>query len=333
MKASSIYHVVDSHTEGMPTRVVLGGLPAIPGETMLDRRAYFEAHHDDIRRLLMCEPRGHSAMSGALLLPPLAPESDWGVLFIEVSGLLSMCGHGTIGVATVLAETGMIPLEDGRAKVVLDVPAGQVRAEVTVSENEATRVKLGNVASFADELDAGVKLADGREVTYDMAYGGNFYAILEAGSLGLELVPEKSPEIVATGMELVAAINEQRRPQHPSESRLSGCKHVVFTEPLEEGAGRRTATIIHPGWVDRSPCGTGTSALMALLHARGELEIGERFVNESLIGTRFDAVLLGETTVAERPAVLPEITGRAWITGIGQYLLDPTDPFPAGFEL
>ncbi len=272
-------------------------------------------------------------MSGALLLPALSPDSDWGVLFIEVSGLLSMCGHGTIGVATVLAETGMIPLEDGRAEVVLDVPAGKVRAEVSVSEREPTRVKLGNVASFVDELDAGVELADGREVTYDMAYGGNFYAILEAGSLGLELVPGKSREIVAAGMELAAAINEQRRPVHPSEPRISGCKHVVFTGSSTGGANRRTATVIHPGWVDRSPCGTGTSALIAVLHARGELEIGERFVNESLIGTRFDAAIAGKTTVAEHPAILPEITGRAWITGTGQYLLDPTDPFPAGFEL
>jgi proline racemase len=333
LRATSIFHAVDSHTEGMPTRVVVGGLPAIPGETMLDRRSNFENQFDDIRRLLMREPRGHSAMSGALLLPPVNPDSDWGVLFVEVSGLLAMCGHGTMGVATVLAETGMVPLEKGRATIVLDVPAGQVRADVTVSADEPTRVRLGNVASFADELDALVTLADGRKVAYDMAYGGNFYAILEVGALGLELVPEASQELISAGLEIASAINEQRRPSHPSDSRIAGCKHVVFTGPSGSDASCRTATIIHPGWIDRSPCGTGTSALMARLHARGELKIGQPFVNESLIGTRFDGLLVKESTVQNQPTVLPEITGRAWITGVGQYQLDPTDPFPAGFEL
>ncbi len=333
MRASHVYHAVDSHTEGMPTRVVVGGIPPVPGATMLDRRDYFARHHDDVRRLLMCEPRGHSAMSGAILQPAADPLADWGVLFIEVSGMLPMCGHGTIGVTTVLVETGMVPLADGEATVRLDTPAGLVEATAAVSDDAPTRVRLRNVASFADALDATATLSDGREVTYDIAFGGNFYAIVEAETYGLDVAPAAHDALVGKGLELMAAINEQRLPSHPTDSRIAGCKHVIFTARGSNGASARTATVIHPGWIDRSPCGTGTSALMAQLHARGALEIGARFVNESLIGTRFEGRLSGESTVAERTAVLPEITGRAWITGQGQYTLDPTDPFPAGFEL
>lgn len=333
MKASRVFHAVDSHTEGMPTRVILGGIPDIPGESMLDRRDYFERHLDDVRLMLMREPRGHGAMSGAVLQPPATPDAHFGVLFIEVSGMLPMCGHGTIGVATVLTETGMVPIEDGRATVVLDAPAGRVEAEVSVAPGEPTRVRLRNVASFVDALDCSATLADGREVPYDMAFGGNFYAIVRAEDLGLAITPSSGKELIAAGLELMAAIDEQRRPEHPEDARIAGCKHVVLAAAGGDGVDARNATIVHPGWIDRSPCGTGTSARMAQLHARGELAVGQPFVNESLIGTWFEGVLTGEAEVAGRPAVLPVIEGRAWITGMGQYTLDPTDPFPEGFEI
>ncbi|MFN8113073.1 MAG: proline racemase family protein [Solirubrobacterales bacterium] len=333
MRASKVFHAIDSHTEGMPTRVIVGGIPDIPGESMLDRRAYFERHFDDVRLMLMREPRGHGAMSGAVLQPPATPDAHFGILFIEVSGMLPMCGHGTIGVATVLTETGMVPVEDGTATVRLDAPAGRVEAEVTVAPGEPTRVKLRNVASFVDALDCSVTLADGREVPYDMAFGGNFYAIVSAEDLGLAITPGSSKGLIAAGLEVMAAIDEQRRPVHPEDARITGCKHVVLAAAGSDGADATNATIVHPGWIDRSPCGTGTSARMAQLHARGELAVGRPFVNESLIGTRFEGVLTGETEVAGRPAVLPVIEGRAWITGMGQYTLDPTDPFPEGFEI
>lgn len=333
MRAARVFHAVDSHTEGMPTRVILGGLPHIPGESMLDRREYFEQHLDDVRLMLMREPRGHSAMSGAVLQLPASPDAHFGVLFIEVSGMLAMCGHGTIGVATVLAETGMVPVSDGRVTVRLDAPAGRVEAEVTMDPGEPTRVRLRNVPSFVDALDSSARLSDGREIRYDMAFGGNFYAIVRAEDLGLEVEPAAAEELVAAGLELMDAINEQRRPEHPEDPRIAGCKHVVLAAAGGGGADTRSATIIHPGWIDRSPCGTGTSARMAQLHARGDLAVGQEFVNESLIGTRFEGVLTGEAEVASRPAVLPVIQGRAWITGMGQYTLDPTDPFPEGFEL
>jgi proline racemase len=326
LRAARYLAAVDSHTEGMPTRVVTGGVGTIPGATMLERKLHFEAEMDDLRLLLMREPRGHSAMSGAILQPPTREDADWGVLFIEVSGCLPMCGHGTIGVATVLVETGMVAVTEPETVVRLDTPAGLVEVRVAVEGGRARSVTLRNVPAFL--------LARDREalgVQYDMAYGGNFYALVEAAGAGLTVDPERGDELIARGLELMAAINRAELPVHPEDARLAGCRHVVFYEDGPEAT--RNATAIEPGWLDRSPCGTGTSARMAALHARGALAVGESFVNESVIGTRFTGRLVEETTVGGLPAVVPEVTGRAWITGMGQYLLDAEDPFPAGFAL
>jgi proline racemase len=317
----------------MPTRVITGGVGPIPGDSMLERKLHFERHMDGLRLMLMREPRGHGAMSGAILQPPLHEGADWGVLFIEVSGCLPMCGHGTIGVATVLVETGMVEVSEPETVVRLDTPAGLVEARVAVDGGRARSVALRNVPSFLLGRDRSVEL-DGRPLTYDMAFGGNFYAILPAGSAGLEIDPARADELVERGLEIMGAINTGDRPEHPSDPRISGCKHVIFTAAGADGPhSQRSATSIHPGWLDRSPCGTGTSAKLAALHARGELRVGERFVNRSVIGTRFEGRIVGETEVDGLPAVVPEITGRAWITGMGQYVLDPDDPFPEGFAL
>ena len=310
----------------MPTRVVTGGVGPIPGATMLERKLRFEAELDDLRLLLMREPRGHSAMSGAILQPPTRDDADWGVLFIEVSGCLPMCGHGTIGVATVLVETGMVEVTEPETEIALDTPAGLVRVRVAVEDGRATAVTLRNVPSFLLARDREIE-----GVPYDMAYGGNFYALVEASAAGMAVDPARSGELIARGLGLMAAINRAGAPVHPEDARITGCRHVVFYEDGPDGT--RNATAIEPGWLDRSPCGTGTSARMAQRHARGELALGEDFVNESVIGTRFTGRLVEETTVGGLPAVVPEITGRAWVTGMGQYLLDPTDPFPAGFRL
>jgi proline racemase len=314
---------VDSHTEGMPTRVVTAGVDPIPGATMLERKLYFERELDDLRLLLMREPRGHSAMSGAILQPPTREDADWGVLFIEVSGCLPMCGHGTIGVATVLVETGRVEVREPETLVRLDTPAGLVEARVAVSGGRARSVTLRNVPSFLYERDRRVG-----DVVCDIAFGGNFYALVPLDDVD----PARADEYIRRGAELMAAVNEDP-PVHPEDPRIAGCRHVVFHAPGRDGADARNATSIHPGWLDRSPCGTGTSARMAALHARGELAVGEPFVNESLIGTRFTGRLVAETTVGGLTAVVPEITGRAWVTGTGTYVLDAEDPFPAGFAL
>jgi proline racemase len=333
VRAGRYLAAVDSHTEGMPTRVVTGGVGPLPGATMLERKLRFEAEQDDLRLLLMREPRGHGAMSGAILQPPTRPDADWGVLFIEVSGCLPMCGHGTIGVATVLVETGMVPVTEPETVVRLDTPAGLVEARVAVEEGRARGVTLRNVPSFRLRTGASVEVDELGEVTYDLAFGGNFYAMVPAAALGLEVDPARAPALIDAGLAVMGAINQADRPVHPEDDRIGGCHHVIFYAPGHDGADARNATAIHPGWLDRSPCGTGSSARMAALHAAGELPLGRPWINESVIGTRFTGRLVEETTVGGIAAVVPEISGRAWITAMGQYLLDPADPFPAGFAL
>jgi proline racemase len=333
MRARRVFHAVDSHTEGMPTRVVVGGVGAIPGETMFDRRRYFMAHLDGIRRALMYEPRGHAAMSGAILQPAARPDADWGVVFIEVSGCLPMCGHGTIGVATVLVETGMVEVTEPVTRVRLDTPAGLVLADVAVRDGAVVSVSLINVPAFALGLDQ-VVAVDGRgPVGYDMAFGGNFYAILDLDRVGLPFDRAAKNQILAAGLDLMAAINEQNEPVHPDNPEIRGCHHVQFLAPGADARHSRHAMAIYPGWFDRSPCGTGTSARLAQLHARGEIEVGAELISESFIGSRFTGSIIEETAVRGRPAVIPRITGRAWITGTAQYVIAPDDPFPEGFQL
>ncbi|WP_336320451.1 proline racemase family protein [Streptomyces lavendofoliae] len=333
MRTRHVHHAVDSHTEGMPTRVITGGIGTVPGATMAERRRYFIDHLDHVRTLLMCEPRGHSAMSGAILQPPTRPDADYGVLFVEVSGLLPMCGHGTIGVATVLVETGMVPVTEPVTTVRLDTPAGLVTVEVRVEDGAARSVTLTNVPAFCVALDRTVPVPGYGEVPYDLAYGGNFYAFVELEALGLPLDRARKDDLLTAGLAVMDAVNAAGPPVHPEDPSIGGVKHVYLAAPGSDATHSRHAMAIHPGWFDRSPCGTGTSARMAQLHARGLLPLGRDFVNESFIGTRFTGRLTGTTTVGGLPAVVPAITGRAWITGTAQYFLDPDDPFPAGFLL
>jgi proline racemase len=329
MRTTRVISAVDSHTEGMPTRVVTGGVGVIPGDTMAEKRQWFGANSDELRTFLMYEPRGHSSMSGAILQPATRPDADFGVLFIEVSGLLPMCGHGTIGTATVLVETGMVTVTEPVTTIRLDTPAGLVVADVAVQDGHATSVTITMVPSFSLALDQSVLLANGLRVSYD----GNFYAIVGLEQLGLPFDRAAKNQLLDAGLAIMAAINEQNRPVHPLRADITGCHHVYLKAPGSTAQHSRHAMAIHPGWFDRSPCGTGTSARMAQLHARGELGLGSDFVNESFIGSQFVGRLVEETTVGALPAVIPTITGRAWITGTGQYMLDPTDPFPAGFLL
>ncbi|MEU3456556.1 proline racemase family protein [Micromonospora sp. NPDC006766] len=336
MRTNRVFHAIDSHTEGMPTRVITGGVGVIPGSSMAERRQHFLDHLDHIRTLLMYEPRGHSAMSGAILQPPTRPDADWGVLYIEVSGCLPMCGHGTIGVATVLVETGMVPVTEPVTRIRLDTPAGLVVAEVAVRDGRAESVTLRNVAAYVHELDATVEVPGLGTLTLDVAFGGNFYAIIGLDQLGIAFTPADArlrQRMLDAGLAIMDAVTEQLNPVHPENPSIVGCHHAYLAAPGSDARHSRHAMAIHPGWFDRSPCGTGTSARMAQLHARGELPLNTDFVNESIIGSRFVGRLLEPTTVADRPAVVPAVTGRAWITGTAQYFRDPTDPFPAGFLL
>jgi len=333
MRARRVFHAVDSHTEGMPTRVIVGGVGVLPGATMNDRRLHVMNEADDLRTLLMYEPRGHASMSGAILQPPTRPDADWGVVYIEVSGCLPMCGHGTIGVATVLVETGMVEVTEPVTTIRLDVPAGLVEARVHVENGRAKAVTIRNVPSYVVGLDRTVDVPGVGGVTYDLAFGGNFYAIVPIERLGIPFERSEKQRMLDSSLALMEAINTTDLPVHPENPAIRVCHHVYLEAPGSTAQHSRHAMAIHPGWFDRSPCGTGTSARMAQLHARGELALDTDFVNESFIGTQFVGRLVEETTVAGIPAVIPTITGRAWVTGTAQYVLDPDDPFPAGFLL
>lgn len=324
---------VDSHTEGMPTRVVTSGFGPIPGSTMFERREYVEHHLDHLRTFLMFEPRGHGSMSGAVLLPPTDPEADLGVVFIEVSGCLPMCGHGTIGTCTVAIETGLVPKVEPCTYLTLDTPAGRVRAEATVRDGKVKSVMIRNVPAFLYRRDVDVEVPGHGRVTLDIAYGGNFYGILPAEAVGLRLDKGEAPALVDMGMRIMEAVAEQVRIEHPLNPGIDEIKHTMFTGPADvDGAHAKNTVVIYPGTLDRSPCGTGTSARMAQLHARGQLGLNRPFVHESIIGSLFTGTLVEEVDLTpETRAVVPTIEGRAWITGFQHFVLDPEDPYPAGF--
>lgn len=333
MHISRVIHAVDSHTGGMPTRVIVGGVAPIPGRTMAERRVWAKENLEDLRGLLMREPHGHAAMSGAILQQPTREDADWGVLYIETTGFLPMCGHGTIGVVTVLIETGMVEPSEPTTTIRLDTPAGLVTAEAEVRDGRVLGVTLTNVPAFVLSRDETVTVDGIGEVRYDMVYGGNFYPIIEAAELGLTVELERKDELIRVGLSIIDAINSQKPPVHPADESIRGIHHAQFVQPGVDGADARNAVLNVPGYFDRSPCGTGTSARMAALHARGLLDLDTAFVNESMLGSRFIGRIVGTTVVEGFDAIVPQFTGRAWITGTSQHFLDPTDPFPSGFTV
>ncbi len=334
MKFKRIITAVDSHTEGEPARVVIGGVPFIPGKTMFEKKQYGEKHLDDLRTMLMYEPRGHSAMSGSIITAPTSEGADIGFVFIEVSGWLPMCGHGTIATCTVLVETGIIEAVEPVTTIMIDVPAGLLKAEVKVEDGSAKEVTIYNVPSFLYKEDVEVDVPDVGKVKVDIAWGGNFYAILQAADVGLSVDHEQNVELIACGQKIRQAIHEQIEVVHPENPAINHCSHVRFLgKPTKDGSNTSNAVIYGPGQIDRSPCGTGTSAELAMHWAKGNLKLNEDFVSESIIGSTFRGRLVEETEVAGYKAVVPSITGRAWITGMQQFVLQEDDPFPQGFYM
>ncbi|MFZ9774724.1 MAG: proline racemase family protein [Candidatus Nanopelagicaceae bacterium] len=322
---------VESHTEGMPTRVVIDGFGEIPGSTMFERRAHFMANSDGFRKWLMFEPRGHSAMSGAILQKPTRSDADWGVVYIEVSGCLPMCGHGTIGVATVLVEKGLVKVTEPVTTIKLDTPAGLVVVDVAVKDGKAEHVTLTNVPSFLLAEDQEVEVSGFGKLRYDIAYGGNFYAIVPIERVGLDFKRENGNRFLDLGLRISDAINEQNRPVHPENPEIAICHHVDFIAPGDSRLHWRNAMAIHPGWFDRSPCGTGTSARLAQMVAKGEMREEEVLINESWIGSIFEGRIKERTRVGNFDAIVPTIRGRAWVMGEATWTLDASDPFSEGF--
>jgi proline racemase len=334
MRFKRIVSAIDSHTEGEPTRVVVGGIPVIPGATFQDKWAWAKANLDGLRKLLMFEPRGNPVMSGSILTAPCTPGADVGVIYIEVSGFLPMCGHGTIGTCTVLVEAGLVPVTEPVTRIVLDTPAGLVRAQVQVEGGVARSVTIQNVPSFLYKSDVKVQVPELGPVVLDIAYGGNFYAIVPAEAAGLELVPGSAREIVRKGNLIRDAIFDQVEVRHPLIPAIDRCSHVRFVAPsATPGVTTRNAVLYSAEAIDRSPCGTGTSAEMAARYGKGLQRLGEEMVSESIIGSLFHGTLVETAEVGPFAAVVPTIRGSAYISGINQLVLDDRDPFPAGFYL
>lgn len=335
---SHILRTIDAHTAGEPLRLIVDGWPAPEGATMLERRAFARAQQDHLRRILMFEPRGHADMYGALLTLPERPDSDVGVLFMHNEGYSTMCGHGIIAVTTMAFERGLVTHADGRTTLVFDAPAGQIRARAAVEDRpgggrRVREVSFTNVPSFV--LAAGLPVvAGGRELRVDVAFGGAFYAVVDAESAGLAVAPERLPELKALGMQIARAVERLLPVTHPVESGLTGVYGTIFTGPASAAdAHLRNVTIFADHEVDRSPCGTGTCAVLAVLDAMGLVDDAVPFVHESLIGTTFRARVLSRTTVGECPAIVPELTGSASITGEHTFLVAPDDPLGHGFRI
>ena len=325
---------IDGHTCGNPVRVVAGGaIPALKGATMFERRQHFLAEHDWIRTALMFEPRGHDIMSGSILYPPTRPDCDLGILFIETTGCLPMCGHGTIGTVTIALEHGLVtPREPGVLR--LDTPAGLVEARYVQNGPYVESVRLTNVPAFLYGRDYPVEVEGLGELTVDVAYGGNFYAIVEPQGLFSDVSDVQPSDLIRWSPKLRAAFNEAHRIAHPENPAIDRLTHVLWTgRPLSPEGNARNAVFYGDKAIDRSPCGTGTSARMAQLAATGRLSEGDVFVHESIIGSTFAGRIEGRTRVGEFDAIIPSIEGWARVTGLNTIFVDDRDPFWRGFSV
>ena len=326
------FTVVDSHTVGEFTRIVLSGFPELEGDTMMERKNFLVNHCDDYRTALMLEPRGHHDMFGAIVTEPISPEADLGVIFMDTGGYLNMCGHGTIGTATVAVETGLVPVTEPYTEVVLEAPAGIIRTKVKVENGKAVEVTLTNVPAFLYKDNLTVEV-DGVTIPYCISFGGSFFALVDASKLGYNIGPSAVPALQKLGMKMLEKINKEVQVQHPTLD-ITTVDLVEFYGPTPnpENADMRNVVIFGEAQADRSPCGTGTSAKLATLYAWAEIKVGEEFRYESFTGSVFRGVIKEETTIADYKAVIPQITGSAYITGLGTYVIDPTDPLKYGFS-
>jgi len=321
---------IDGHTCGNPVRLVTGGAPRLEGATMLERRADFVARFDWIRTGLMFEPRGHDMMSGAILYPPTRPDCDVGVLFIETSGCLPMCGHGTIGTITMGIENGLItPRSPGRLSI--DAPAGKVDIAFTMEGPHVQEVRLTNVPSYLHATGLTAHVEGLGEVVVDVAYGGNFYAIVEPQKVFRDIADHTAGELIGWSPRLRAALNAKYDFTHPLHPEIRGLSHILWTGKPSAGAHARNAVFYGDKAIDRSPCGTGTSARMAQLAAKGALKPGDDFIHESIIGSLFKGRVEQATEVAGRAAIVPSIAGWARMTGYNTIFIDDRDPFAHGF--
>lgn len=330
---SQMIQVIDSHTAGEPTRLVTSGLPPILGSSMAEKWRYAGEHLNPLRRLIMLEPRGHNDMFGAVLTSPCDPQADYGLLFCDSGGWLTMCGHGTIGTAVVLVQMGMAPATEPETVIRFDTPAGLVVAHVEMENGIANSAWIENVPSFLFAHGLLLSVPNVGDLTVDIAFGGNFFLVVPAEQVGLTIEMKNSQRLIELGMIILRTANQTFDVRHPTATHIDSIGLVEFTQPAGDGADYRNVVIFGEGNFDRSPCGTGTCARMAELHAQGELPLGQTFIHESILGTRFEGTLVGETRVGEFDAVIPRVKGSAYITGLNSLVLEPADPLGEGFNV
>jgi len=346
MRASRMLMAVDLHAAGEPGRVILGGVPDVPGASVFEKRLYFEKHLDGLRKLMLREPRGYPALCCNVVVPATDPRAAAGFVIMEQTEYPPMSGTNVICTATALLEMGVIEPREPETRFVLEAPAGLVGITAAIEGGRVKSIAFENVPAFAVHLDANVEVPHLGTVKVDVAFGGMFYVIVDSAQVGLELVPDQGRDLVRVGEMIKAAAREQLPVEHPENPAIRGVTILQFSAPASRpGVSRKNTVVMSTGafdwarpetWtgvIDRSPCGTGTCAKMAVLHARGELGIGEAFVHEGILGTTFTGRLLRTTKVGAHPAVVPEISGSAYIYALANYVVDPADPFPEGFTV
>lgn len=346
MRLSNMITAVDAHACGEPGRVITGGVLDVPGDSMFEKAQWLANHADDLRQRMLREPRGYPALCCNVILPPTRPEADAGFVIMEQTEYPPMSGSNTICVVTVLLETGMLPMQEPITELTLEAPAGLIGVQAACHNGKVTGVTFQNVPAFAAHLDAQIDVPHLGPVTVDVAWGGMWFAIADVAQFDVELIPEHGRDLVRISEMIKVAAQEQlpvAHPDNPAINQITGA--LLVGPPHAPDAHHRNSMTVSSGtldwerpatWtgiLDRSPCGTGTCATMAVRHAKGQLSLHENFVNESVLSTRFTGRLIEATRVGPYDAVVPTISGQAWITGIAQYVLDPTDPFPAGFTV
>ena len=324
------FKAIDTHTVGEFTRILFSGFPELKGDTMIERKHDLANNHDKYRQALMFEPRGHHDMFGAYICEPISPEADFGVFFMDTGEYLNMCGHGTIGSVTAIIEAGLVEAKEPYTEVVLEAPAGIIRTKAEVKDGKVLNVTLTNVPSFLYKEDLKTMI-DGKEITYDIAFGGSFFALCDVEQIGLDVNPKNIPALTDFGMKLMENVNKEQTMSHPTLDITSVDLSELYCHTKTPGCDYRNVVIFGDRMADRSPCGTGTSAKLATLHARGQIGIGEEFVYESFIGSQFKGVIKETTKVGEFDAVVPMITGSAYVTGEATYVIDADDPLKYGF--
>jgi proline racemase len=346
LRIGPVIEAVDAHAAGEPGRVIVGGVEGVPGDTMFEVMTWLQANRDDLRLRMLREPRGYPAANCNIILPSTNPAADAGYVIMEQVEYPGMSGSNTMCVVTVLLETGILPMVEPVTELTLEAPAGLIRIGAECRDGKVSAVTFRNVPAFATHIAAPVEVPQLGTVMVDVAYGGMFYVIADAEPFALRLTPDEGADIVRITEMIKAAANEQLPVVHPEQPGFAGITIGQLSGPAHDPANsRRNVVTVSTGkldwekpstWtgaIDRSPCGTGTSAKMATLHAKGELRDGDTFRHEGILGTVFTGRIIGETTVGEYRAIIPSITGQAWITGFASYVVDPTDPFPDGFTV